>query len=114
KNYDNSARSFFDSFEVVAPLEADLTATWTDFSSNEGKYRIQFPGTPLQWSVPLELRPPSTLYQTAYASSGQYSVMYFDYAETPTPTDSAALKSFLDDLRDGQKDKQEQMGGKLT
>src|SRR6185369_13935927 len=40
--------------------------------------------------------------------------MYFDYAETPTPTDSAALKSFLDDLRDGQKDKQEQMGGKLT
>ena len=40
--------------------------------------------------------------------------MYFDYAETPAPTDRAALKSFLDDLREGQKDRQEQMGGKLT
>jgi hypothetical protein len=40
--------------------------------------------------------------------------MYFDYAETPMPTDPAALKKFLDDLRDGQMDRSEQMGGKLT
>jgi len=115
KHYDKCAGSFFDSFKIIPPLEADLTATWTEFSSSEGKYRIQFPGTPFQWSLPLEmLRTPSTFYGTAYASSGQYSVMYFDYAETPAPTARAALKSFLDDLRDGQKDRQEQMGGTLT
>ena len=32
----------------------------------------------------------------------------------PDELDLAALKSFLDDLRDGQKDRQEQMSGKLT
>ena len=37
-----------------------------------------------------------------------------DYAETPSATDPAALKIFLDDLREGQKDRQEQTGGKLT
>jgi len=115
KNYDKLASSFFDSFNIIPPLEADLTATWIEFSSTEGKYRIQFPGTPFRWSFALEsLRPPSTLYLTAYASSGQYSVMYFDYAEAPTPTDTAALKSFLDNLRDGQMDRQKQMGGKLS
>ena len=115
KNYDNLASSFFDSFKIIPPLEADLAATWTEFSSTEGKYRIQFPGTPFRWSFALEsLRPPSTLYLTAYASSGQYSVMYVDYAEAPTTTDPAALKNFLDDLREGQKDRHEQMGGKLT
>ena len=115
KNYDNLADSFFDSFKIMPSLEADLTATWTEFSSTEGKYRVQFPGTPFQWSFPLEsLRPPSTLYLAAYASSGQYSVMYLDYAKAPTPTDPAAMKNFLDDLREGQKVRQEQMGGKLT
>ena len=114
-NYDKLASSFFDSFKIIPPLEADLTATWTEFSSTEGKYRIQFPGTPLQWSLLLEsLRTPSTFHATAYSSSGQYTVMYLDYAETPTPTDRAALKSFLDDLRDGQMDSQQQKGGKLT
>jgi hypothetical protein len=115
KNYEKFASSFFDSFKIIPPLEADLTATWKEFSSTEGKYRIQFPGTPFQWSLPLEaLRTPSTFYLTAYSSSGQYTVMYLDYAETPTQTDSAGLKNFLDDLRDGQKDRQEQTGGKLS
>ena len=40
--------------------------------------------------------------------------MHLDYAETPAVTDRAALKTFLDDLREGQKDRQEEMGGKLT
>ncbi len=115
KNYDKFATSFFDSFKITPPLEADQTSTWTEFSSTEGKYQIQFPGSPFRLSLPLEsLRPPSTLYLTAYSSSGQYSVMYFDYAATPSPTDRAALKTFLDDLREGQKDMQEQTGGKLT
>lgn len=40
--------------------------------------------------------------------------MYLDYAETPPPTDPSALKTFLDDLRLGQMDMQEQGFGKLT
>lgn len=115
KNYDKVANTFFDSFKIIPPLEADLTTTWREFSSTDGKYLIQFPGAPFRWSVPLEmLQTPSTLYATAYSSSGQYTVMYMDYAETPASTDLAALKRFLDDLREGQKDKQEQAGGKLT
>lgn len=115
KGYDRVATNFFDSFKIIPPLEADLSATWTECSSAQGKYRVEFPGTPFRWSFPLEsLRTPSTMYVTAYNSSGQYSVMYFDYAETPMPTDPAALKKFLDDLRDGQMDRSEQMGGKLT
>lgn len=115
KNYEKLASSFFDSFKIIPTLEADLTTTWKEFSSIEGKYRIQFPGTPFQWSIPLEsLRPPSTFYLTAYSSSGQYTVMYLDYAETPASTDGVALKNFLDDLRDGQMDEQERKGGKLT
>ena len=115
KTYDKLASSFFDSFKITPPLEADLTTIWKEFSSTEGKYRIQFPGTPFRWSLPLDsLGVQSTFYLTAYSSSCQYSVMYFDYAETPTPTDRAALKRFLDDLREGQKDRQQQMGGKLT
>jgi hypothetical protein len=115
KKYEALATSFFDSFKIIPPLEADLTATWKEFSSAEGKYRIQFPGSPFRWSLPLEtLRTPSTLYATVYNSSGQYTVMYLDYAEAPTPTDHAAMKSFFDDLRDGQMDMQEQTGGKLT
>lgn len=115
KKYEALATNFFDSFKIIPPLEADLTATWKEFSSAEGKYRIQFPGAPFRLSLPLEmLRTPSTFYLTAYNSIGQYTVMYLDYAETPTPRDRAAMKSFLDDLRDGQKDIHEQTGGKLT
>jgi hypothetical protein len=113
--YEKLATTFFDSFKIIPPLEADLTATWKEFLSPEGKYRIQFPGTPFPWSIALEsLRTPSTLYTMVYNSSGQYTVMYLDYAEAPIPTDRAALKNFLDDLREGQKDRQEQAGGKLT
>lgn len=115
KNYEKLATSFFDSFKIIPPLEADLTASWNEFSSTEGKYRVQFPGSPFQWSFPLEsLRTPSTYYLTSYNSAGQYSVMYLDYAETPKPTDTAALKQFLDDIRDGLMDTQKQTGARLT
>jgi hypothetical protein len=114
KNYDKFASSFFDSFKIISPLEADLNTTWKEFSSAEGKYQVQFPGAPFRLSFPLQmLRTPSTFYATVYNSSGQYTVMYLDYAETPMRTDRAAMKQFLDDLRDGQMDQQEQAGGKL-
>ena len=66
---------------------------------------------------PFALEPlgmPATCYLTAYNSSGQYTVMYLDYPNAPAATDHAAMKEFLDDLRDGQRDLQEQMGGKFT
>jgi hypothetical protein len=114
-NYEKLATNFFDSFKIISPLDADLNASWKEFSSSEGKYRVQFPGFPFRWSLPLEpLRPPSTLYMTIYNSSGQYTVMYMDYAEAPTPANRLALKSFLDGIRDGQMEQNEQMGGKLT
>ena len=113
--YEKAANSFFDSFKMIPPLEADLTTTWKEFSPTEGNYRIQFPGAPFRLSLALEsLRTPSSLQVASYNSSGQYTVMYLDYAETPTPTDATALKKFLDDLRDGQMDQQAQIGGKLT
>jgi hypothetical protein len=115
KRYEKLAASFFDSFKIIPPLQADLTAPWAEYSSAEGKYRVDFPGVPFRWWLAVEsLRTPSTFYTTGYSSSGQYTVMYLDYAETPSPTDRAALKAFLDDLRDGQKDRQEQAGGKFT
>jgi hypothetical protein len=113
--YEKAANSFFDSFKIIPPLEADLTTTWKEFSLTEGNYRIQFPGAPFRLSIALEsLRTPSTLQVASYNSSGQYTVMYLDYAEAPTPSDVTALKKFLDDLRDSQMDQQAQMGGKLT
>lgn len=115
KSYDKLAANFFDSFIITPPLEADLTATWKELSSAEGRYRIQFPGTPLRLSFALEsLRPPAMYYVEAYTSSGQYTVMYLDYAEAPAPADRTAMKQFLDDLRDGQLDQQERIGAKLT
>ena len=115
RRYEKLATTFFDSFKIIPPLEADLTAAWTEFISSEGNYRIKFPGAPCRWTLPLEeLSPPSTLYVHAYNSSSQYSAMYMDYAETPAPTDRAALTRFLDELRDGQMQKVEQMGAKAT
>jgi len=40
--------------------------------------------------------------------------MYLDYGETPKPTDTAALKQFLDDIRDGLMDTQKQTGARLS
>lgn len=115
KRYDKIATGFFDSFKIVPGLEADRAATWPAFTSSEGKYRVQFPGAPFRWSLPLQaLSPPSTLHVTGYYSSGQYSVMYFDYAQTPAASNRAALKTFLDELNAGQIARAEQMGGKVT
>lgn len=57
KKYEAIATNFFDSFKIIPPLEADLTATWTEFSSADGKYRIQFPGAPWQFSSEINCTP---------------------------------------------------------
>ena len=115
ENYEKLATSFFDSFKITPPLEADLTATWKEFSSTAGKYRIQFPGAPFQRSFDLEALGSSGVYFfTAYASAGQYTVAYIDFADAPAATDRAGLKEFLDDLREGQFDIVRQQGAKIT
>jgi hypothetical protein len=70
---------------------------------------------PFHWSFDLEALGSSGVYFfTAYASAGQYTVAYIDFADAPTATDRAGLKEFLDDLREGQFDMYRQRGAKIT
>ena len=96
--YEKLATIFFDSFKLISPLEADLGATWKDFSFPAGKFKIKFPSTPYQ--VPLELSKEFTFQVTAYQSAVSYSVMYLDFPKIEK--DRAALKVFLDSMRDAQ------------
>jgi hypothetical protein len=108
REYEKLATSFFDSFKLMVPLEADLTGTWKEFSSAEGKFRVEFPGTPYQTSLQLskELK-----FQVAgYQSAGSFSARYLDFSETVK--DPAALKAFLDKMRDGELEYLEQRGKK--
>jgi len=103
------ATSFFNSFKLLTPLEADLTGTWKEFLSAEGKFKIKFPGTPYQTSLQLakELK-----FQVAgYQSAGSYSVRYVDFPEIVK--DPAALKVFLDSMRDAELEYLEQRGKKF-
>lgn len=107
--YEKLATSFFDSFKLLTPLEADLTGTWKEFSSAEGKFKIKFPGPPYQTSLQLakELK-----FQVAgYQSAGSYSVRYVDFPEVVK--DPAALKAFLDHMRDAELEYLEQRGKKF-
>src|SRR5688572_25238419 len=46
--HEKLATSFFDSFKLMVPLQADFTGTWKEFLSAQGKFKVQFPGTPYQ------------------------------------------------------------------
>jgi hypothetical protein len=106
--YEKLATSFFDSFKLLTPLEADLIGTWKEFSSAEGKFKIKFPGTPYQ--APLEL-PKELKFQVAgYQSAGSYSARYVDFPEIIK--DPAALKVFLDNMRNAELEYLEQRGKK--
>ncbi len=100
--------SFFDSFKLMIPLEADLNGTWKEFSSAEGKFRVQFPGTPYQ--MPLQLSKELKFQVTGYQSAGSFSARYLDFPETVK--DPAALKAFLDKMRNGELEYLEQRGKK--
>jgi hypothetical protein len=111
-NYEKVAGSFFDSFKIMSALEADLAASWKEFSSAEGKFTVQFPGTPYQTSIPVNLNAKeSTFHIISYQSSGVYSVMYLDYPES---LDAEGVKSFLDDLRSGELEMSDQLGLNAT
>lgn len=97
-DYETLATRFMDSFKLIPELEADLTTSWKEFSSPEGKFKIQFPGTPQQYSLPAGSS--GLMYVASYKSAAVYSAMYVDYYETPK--DSIAIIELLDNLRLGE------------
>lgn len=108
--YEQMATTFFDSFKLMTPLDADLAGSWKEFSSAEGKFNIQFPGTPYQTA--LELSPELRFQVAAYQSAGSYSARYRDFPEVGK--DPAAIKVFLDKMRDAELNYLEQRGVKAT
>ena len=110
--YEKAATDFFDSFKLIPPLEADLTGTWKDFSSAEGKFKIQFPGTPYQSSLPWdEASKGQVLHLAAYQSAASYRAMYVDFPEIKK--DPIALKSFLDNMLERELGVAEKAGTRL-
>ena len=106
--HEKLATSFFDSFKLMIPLEADLNGAWKEFSSAEGKFRAQFPGTPYQ--APLQLSKELKFHVTGYQSAGSFSARYLDFPDTVK--DPPALKAFLDKMRDRELEYLEQRGKK--
>ena len=97
-DYETLATSFMDSFKIIPPLEADVSGTWKEFSSTEGRFKVQFPGTPVEYSLPAGSS--GLMHVAAYKSAALYSAMYFDYFETPK--DFVAVMELLDNLRLGE------------
>ena len=95
--YEKIAASFSDSFRIFPPLTADLAATWKEFSSTEGKFKIQFPGIPYESSSIGATRDGSKMYTTTYQSAIFYTVSYVD--DSKIPTDPEALKNYFDSSR---------------
>ena len=107
-DYEKRATTFFDSFKLMTPLEADLAGTWQEFSSADGKFKIKFPGLPYQ--APLELSTELKFQVAGYQSASSYSARYREFSEPAT--DPAALKVFLDRMRDAELGYLEQRGKK--
>jgi len=107
--YEKLANTFFDSFKLMSPLETDLASTWKEFSSPEGKFKVKFPGIPYQ--TPLELSKELKFQVAGYQSACSYSARYREFPEIAK--DAAALKVFLDSMRDKELDYLEQRGMKF-
>jgi len=99
--YEKLATSFFDSFKLIPPLEADLNGTWKEFSSAEGSFKIQFPGSSYHTSL-------EKFHVAGYQSAGSYSARYMDFPEIVNGP--AALKAFLNKMRDAELEYLEQRG----
>lgn len=97
-DYAAIATSFMDSFKIIPPLESDLSGTWKEFSSAEGRFKVQFPGTPIESSLPAGSS--GLMHVLSYKSAAVYSAMYLDYVETPK--DFVAVIELLDSLRLGE------------
>jgi hypothetical protein len=97
-DYERIATSFMDSFKLIPPREADVSGTWKEFSSAEGRFKVQFPGTPVESSLPAGSA--GLMPVAAYKSAALYSAMYLDY---PEPLKNfVAVIELLDNLRLGE------------
>lgn len=105
-NYEAIATSFMDSFKLIPPLEADASGSWKEFSSKEGGFKVRFPGTPIETSLPAGSS--GLMHVAGYNSAALYTVMYVDYYETPK--DFVAIMELLDNLRLGEFETLEKQG----
>ena len=110
--YEKVANDFFDSFTIFPPLTADLAATWKEFLSTEGKFKIQFPGIPYESSSMGAARDGSKMHTTTYQSAIPYTVSYVD--DSRLPTDPAGLKNYFDSSRIAEFEWLRQQGVKST
>lgn len=105
-DYETLATSFMDSFKLIPPLEADVSGTWKEFLSVQGRFKVQFPGTPVESSLPAGSS--GLMHVAAYQSAALYSAMYLDYFETPK--DFVAVMELLDNMRLGEFETAEKAG----
>ena len=108
REYEKLATTFFDSFKLISPLEADLGATWKEFSFPELKFKIKFPATPYQ--VPVELAKQFMFQVIGYQSAVSYTARHLELPKTVI--NPAALKALLDSVRDAELEYIEQRGRK--
>jgi len=97
-DYEAIATRFMDSFKIIPALQADMSTPWKEFSSTEGGFKVQFPWTPQQSSIPAGSS--GLMHMTSYLSAAAYTAMFFDYSETPK--DLIAILELLDNLRLGE------------
>jgi hypothetical protein len=97
-DYEGLATRFIDSFKIIPPLDADVSGAWKEFSSAEGRFKVQLPGTPVESSLPAGSS--GLMHSAAYQSAAVYSAIYLDYFETPK--DFVAVMELMDNLRLGE------------
>jgi hypothetical protein len=83
--------------EINAVAE-DSPGAWKEFSSAEGRFAIQFPGSPRQSTQPIGQ---FTLNLFQLTSAFEYSVMYADYPNSVNDSDPALAKKVLDSGLEG-------------
>jgi len=97
-DYEAITTRFMDTFKIIPPLEADRSGTWKEYASAAGGFKVEFPGTPLETTLPAG--DSGDMHVTTYKSAALYNAMYFDYFETPK--DFVAVMELLDNLRLGE------------
>ncbi len=105
-DYETLATTFMDSFKLIPPVETDVSGTWKEFSSAKGRFKIQFPGTPVESSLPAGSS--GLMHVAGYKSAALYSAMYLDYFDPPK--DFVAVMELLDNLRLGEFESTEKAG----
>lgn len=105
-DYEAITTRFMDSFKIIPPLEADSSGTWKEYSSAAGGFMVEFPGTPLETTLPAGTS--GDMHVASYKSAALYNAMYLDYFETPRGF--VAVMELLDNLRLGEFETAEKNG----